>query len=1205
MSVSLQDNTFHKALEAISSLKSGERCVISGLLNSSKAFFIASLFNPPLGDRFDPPKADCPQWKGGVIITPTQEEAENFAKDINFFLNKDIAIFYPSWEVLPFEAQMPHPDIIAARIDILYKLAQGNHHIIVTTPSAIIQRVMPKSVLIPTVTVGTDLKSVPKDVGQGVLRFEVGKEVDRDEALERLLSLGYSRASMVEERGEIRIAGGIMDIFPPTYLLPIRIEFFGDEIEAIRTFDISSQRSKDALKGAVILPAREIISSKEGKERAITRIRQRGEELELPRDVRESLSDRVRDGLIFAGMDFLMPLFYEKLDTLFDYLPEDYLLFLDQQAGIEEAVKEFENDIIEGKTRAEEKRQFFESPEELYMSLSEFNAAVNKMAVVTLEGITPPSPPFTKVGAVGVEFTTESNLDIRQDIATRKEEILKPLADRIKDWRDFGWGVFLVCHTGGQGERLKELLEGYKLIVEYNPPQSTLTPPLSPSLIKEGEGRIERGVKITVGDLSSGFRFSAIKTAFVTEEEIFGQKVKRRPPPSYKIDIFLTQLQDLNIGDFIVHTIHGVGLYQGLKRIKIEDVENDFLILEYQGGDKLYLPVQRINLIGKYHGVEGKKPEIDKLGSTKWEKTKGRVKQAVEEMAKGLLELYASRKIAEGFSFSKGERLFSEFEASFEYDETPDQASAIEDVIKDMEEPKPMDRLICGDVGYGKTEVAMRAAFKAVLDNKQVAVLVPTTVLAQQHYLTFKNRFAAYPVVVEVLSRFKSLKEQKDVIKRLASGEVDIIIGTHRLLQKDVAFKDLGLIVVDEEHRFGVGHKEKLKQMKKQVDVLTLTATPIPRTLHMSLAGIRDLSIINTPPEDRLAIKTVVTRFDNEIIKDAVRRELARGGQVFFVHNRVQSIMAMSDSLKRLVPEAKTAVAHGQMKEKELEKVMAEFINKKYDILLSTSIIESGLDIPSANTILINRADRFGLAEIYQLRGRVGRSSHRAYAYLLTPPELTLTGDAQKRLRVLQELSDLGAGFRLAAYDLEIRGAGELLGAKQSGQIAEVGFEMYTQLLEDAIKELKGEQIEKEIEPEINLKVSAYIPESYIPDERQRLSVYKRIASVSSEDDLSKLKEEIKDRYGDIPELVNNLFRIMGIKLLLKRLKITELSQKGDWIYLTFSNETNVEPQRLLGLIKKEPKRFRLLPDSKFVALLGKGKEIWEEIRNVFTLLAA
>ncbi|HBR17704.1 MAG: transcription-repair coupling factor [Deltaproteobacteria bacterium RIFCSPLOWO2_12_FULL_43_16] len=1141
----------------MSALKSGERCAVSGLLGSSKAFFIAGLFEKTA--------------KTILIIASTQEDAEAFIKDINFFLGKNIALLYPSWEILPFEAQSPHPDIVAAKINILYKLAGGHSHIIVTTPAAILQRVMPKDILISSIQ-----------------RFEVDKEINRDEVLQRLLDLGYSRTSMVEERGEMRIAGGILDIFPPTYLLPMRIEFFGDEVEAIRTFDIASQRSKENLKEAVILPAREIVFSKERKERAINRVRQRAEELELSKDIRETISDRIRDGLIFAGMDFLLPLFYNKMDTLFDYLPEDCLLFLDNQNEIEEAAEEFEDEVLEGQAEIEGKKQFFVRPEELYMSLSEFKSEFDKRGVVAIEASS---------GKGIVEFSAESNLDIRQDISTRKEEILKPLADRIKDWRDLGWSIFLVCHNTGQAERLKELMEGYNLGCGQWAAGS------GKSLFHHLSSTSHP--LIIIGDLSSGFRFPTIKLAVITEEEIFGQRIKRREPPSRKVEVFLTQLQDLNIGDFIVHTVHGIGLYQGLKRLKIEDIENDFLILEYQGGDKVYLPVQRLNSVGKYHGVEGKKPEIDKLGSTRWEKAKDKVKKAVEEMAKELLELYAQRKVVEGFSFSKGERLFSEFEASFEYDETPDQANAIEDVLKDMEEPKPMDRLICGDVGYGKTEVAMRAAFKAVLDNKQVAVLVPTTVLAQQHYLTFKNRFAAYPVVTDVLSRFRSLREQKETLKKLATGEVDIIIGTHRLLQKDIALKDLGLIIVDEEHRFGVSHKERLKQMRKQVDVLTLTATPIPRTLHMSLAGIRDLSIINTPPEDRLAIKTIVARFDDDLIKDAIRRELTRGGQVFFVHNRVQSIVSMAEYLKRLAPEAKVGIGHGQMNEKELEKVMSAFINKEYDILLSTSIIESGLDIPSANTILINRADRFGLAEIYQLRGRVGRSSHRAYAYLLTPPELTLTSDAKKRLKVLQELSDLGSGFRLAAYDLEIRGTGELLGAKQSGQIAEVGFEMYTQLLEDAIKELKGENIETEVEPEINLKVSAYIPENYIPDERQRLNIYKRIASVPSEDGVVKLKEEIRDRFGDIPELVNNLFRIMGIKLLLKRLKITELSQKGDWIYLTFSNETNVEPQKLLGLIKKEPKRFRLLPDSKFVALLEKEKNIWDAIRDVLRLYTA
>ena len=1155
MVVSASNNIFHKALETISSLRSGERSALSGLLGSSKAFFIASLFK----------KTN----KTILIITPSEDEAEGLVKDINFFLGNNAAFFYPSWEILPFETQSPHPDIIAARINILYKLTQASHQMLVTTPSAILQKVLPKNALTLSVH-----------------RFEVGKEVNRDEVLQKLLHMGYSRIGLVGERGEMRIAGGILDIFPPSYSSPIRIDFFGDEVDAIRTFDIATQRSKEIMHEAVILPAREIIFSQEGKELAKNKLRQRAEELELPRDIRESISDRIRDGLIFSGIDFLLPLFYEKLDAVFDYLTDDCLVFLDNQYEIEEAAKGFEKGVLDWKTNFEQKRQLFVRPEELYITRDEFESALNKIAFISME---------TSLGK-GVELSTESNLDIRQDIATRKEEILKPLADRIKNWQSLCWAIFIVCHTSGQAERLKELLEGYSLVCEmrdvksrksfFNPLTSTSYTP------------------IIIGDLSSGFRFSSLKLAVITEEEIFGQRIKRREPPSRRMDIFLTQLQDLNVGDSIVHTIHGIGLYQGLKRLKIEDRENDFLVLEYQGGDRLYLPVQRINLVSKYHGVEGKKPDIDKLGSTKWEKTKNRIKKAVEEMAKELLELYAQRKIVEGFSFSKGERLFSEFEASFEYDETPDQANAIEDVLKDMEEAKPMDRLICGDVGYGKTEVAMRAAFKAVLDNKQVALLVPTTVLAQQHYLTFKNRFAAYPVVVDVLSRFRSPKEQKDTLKKLATGEIDIIIGTHRLLQRDVVIKDLGLIIVDEEHRFGVSHKERLKQMRKQVDVLTLTATPIPRTLHMSLAGIRDLSIINTPPEDRLAIKTIVAKFDDDVIKDAIRRELGRGGQVFFVHNRVQSIMAIADYLKRLVPEAKIGIAHGQIKEKELENVMTAFVNKEYDILISTSIIESGLDIPSANTILINRADRFGLAEIYQLRGRVGRSSHRAYAYLLTPPELTLTEDAKKRLKVLQELSDLGAGFRLAAYDLEIRGAGELLGAKQSGQIAEVGFEMYTQLLEDAIKELQGAKIEKEIEPEINLKISAYIPEGYIPDERQRLNIYKRIASVVSENDLAKLKEEIKDRFGDIPELVDNLFRIMGLKLLLKKLKITELAQKGDYIYITFSNDTTVDPQKLLALVKKNAKKFRLTPDSRFNVFLEKGKDIWAEIRYILKQLA-
>ncbi|MEK7773754.1 MAG: transcription-repair coupling factor, partial [Deltaproteobacteria bacterium] len=622
----------------------------------------------------------------------------------------------------------------------------------------------------------------------------------------------------------------------------------------------------------------------------------------------------------------------------------------------------------------------------------------------------------------------ESNMDIRQEVSLKKgEDLLSPLADRVKEWTDGGVRAYLTAHNRAQAERTRDLLSGYGL---------------DPSVIKSAEileGALS-GFSIVIGSLSSGFRLPGSAIAIVSEEEVFGERVKRRAPPSRKLEAFVAQLQDLSPGDFIVHSMHGVGLYRGLKRLDIDGVENEFLLLEYRGGDKLYLPVLRMDLVSKYHGVEGGAPELDRLGGAGWEKKKNRVKQAVEKLAGELLKLYAEREVAEGFAFSAPDRTFHEFEAGFEYEETPDQGRAIEECLKDMEEPRPMDRLICGDVGYGKTEVAIRAAFKAVLDKKQVAVLVPTTVLAQQHFRTFCKRLAPYPVTVEVLSRFRSKKEQKDVVDRLARGLVDIIIGTHRLLQKDVGFKDLGLIVIDEEHRFGVAHKERFKQMRKRVDVLTLTATPIPRTLHMSLASIRELSIINTPPEDRLSVKTSVIRFDEAVIAEAIERELHRGGQVFFVHNRIESMGKMEEVLRRICPHARVAVAHGQMREGELEEKMLGFVNWEYDVLLSTAIVESGLDIPSANTIIINRADRFGLADLYQLRGRVGRSRHRAYAYFICPLMSELTDDARKRIEVIQELCEPGSGFKVATYDLEIRGAGELLGSAQSGQIAEVGF---------------------------------------------------------------------------------------------------------------------------------------------------------------------
>jgi len=1163
-----QASTFHKALEAISSLRPGERSTLSGLFGSSKAFFIATLLN-----------SQPSTLNSILIITPDQEGAEGFAKDLDLFLHakhdhgEGNTILYPSWELLPFEAQSPHPDIEAAGIGVLYKLLEGHAErggqplVVVTTPSALMQRVIPPEVL-----------------RSSVEYLEVGKAIDRDRLVEDLLNRGYSRMAMVEERGELSVRGGILDIFPPLYPQPIRLEFFGDWVESIRAFDPSSQRSKGDIKAITILPASELSFDGERKAFALKGIRERADELGLSSVVREELSERVRGGLIFSGMEFLLPLFYPSLNTFFDYLPKETILFLNEPMKVEEEVERFGQEVREMEVKLRDRRQFFVRPEALYLSKEGFLTHLKAFSAVHLNGLGLPG---------ALQLPAESNMDIRQDIALRKEELLKPLVDRVKTWQDLGWRVFLVCHTSGQSERLKELLEGYNL---------------SPHLQGGGRWPLDasyhcpvttvRNPEIIVGELGTGFRIPSINLAVITEEDIFGERVKRRPPTPRKMDAFLTQLRDLEVGDLVVHTDHGIGVYQGLKRLKIEGIENDYLMLEYQGGDRLYLPVHRLSLIGKYIGVEGKRPPINRLGGSSWQNTRKRVKRAVEEIARELLQLYAERQVKEGFAFSRGDRLFSEFEASFEYDETPDQAMAIEDVMRDMEEAKPMDRLICGDVGYGKTEVAMRAAFKAVLDSKQVALLVPTTVLAQQHYLTFKKRFAPYPVIVEVLSRFKGPEEQRGILKRLTWGEIDIIIGTHRLLQKDVAFKDLGLVIIDEEHRFGVTHKERLKEMRKTVDVLTLTATPIPRTLHMSLAGIRDLSIINTPPEDRLAIKTVIARFDESIIRDAVLREIARGGQVFFVHNRVQSIGVMERFLNGVVPEARIAVAHGQMAEKVLEKVMSAFVNNEYNLLLTTAIIGSGLDIPSANTIIINRTDRFGLADLYQLRGRVGRSHHRAYAYLLIPPESHLTEDARKRIKVLQEFSDLGSGFRIATYDLEIRGAGELLGHAQSGHIADVGFDMYTRLLEEAVKELRGEGVEEEIEPEIDLKVPAFIPEGYIQDTNQRLNIYKRLTSAHSQEEVEDIKRGLQDRFGEIPLLVDNLLEVIRIRLMLRRIRATHLSIKGNRLTLVFARDTRVLPEEIVALVAKDTK-LRVTPEGRLIYTLdGKGS-IWEEVRGL------
>ena len=1147
----LTDKTysFMEALKLSKGLFSGSELKLTGLYGASRAYFLAESFR---------------LMKRPILaVLPGPEEAESFAEDLRFFLGREDVLVYPSPENLPFELQPPHQEIQAQRMEVFFNLLTKRPFVCVTPASTLLQKVTPK-----------------ESLSQRVVIIKKGEEAERDSLLVTLQEAGYSRMTMVEERGEMSVRGGILDIFPPMYSSPLRIEFFGDEVESIRTFDISTQRSLKEVEEARILPSRESTLVKSLRTGARERLIERAEELLVPREAWEPLSERFRDGAL-SGLDALLPLLYEKLDTFFDYLPENALVAVVEpelaSSGMDMSAKEVKSSA----SRFVERKEFFVEPSSLYLTPEEAGRLIGKKAVVSLQSI-----------GSGGQVPVETNIDLRQEISFRKgEELLKPLADRVSSWLDEKKKVFLTAHNRGQAERTKELLEAYGL---------------KPSIIKASEiNTIETaGFFVATGALSTGFRLISESFVLVSEEEVFGERVKRRAPPSRKLEAFLTQLQDLSAGDYIVHKQHGIGLYRGLKRLSVDGVDSEFLLLEYRGGDKLYLPVWRMDLVSKYHGLEGGSPELDKLGGPGWEKTKKKVKQAVEKLAGELLKLYAERAAAEGFAFSPPDRLFHEFEAGFDYEETPDQARAIEDTLKDMEEPKPMDRLICGDVGYGKTEVAIRAAFKAVLDKKQVAVLVPTTVLAQQHYSTFSKRFAPYPVTVEVLSRFKSKAEQASAVRKLAEGKVDIIIGTHRLLQNDIEFKDLGLIVIDEEHRFGVAHKEKLKKLRSRVDVLTLTATPIPRTLHMSLASIRELSIINTPPEDRMAIKTQIIRFDEELIKEAIERELSRGGQVFFVHNRVQSIAVMEDFLRRIVPQAKVAIAHGQMKEGELEKKMFAFVERDADILLSTAIIESGLDIPTANTIIINRADRFGLAELYQLRGRVGRSKHRAYAYFVCPSLGELTDDARKRIEVIQELSDPGSGFRVATYDLEIRGAGELLGTAQSGTIASVGFDLYTQLLEQAVSELKGEETFEETVPEINLRVSQYIPEDYIPDTRQRLNLYKRFSSIAAGDEIYTITEELEDRYGPVPALVENLMASAELRVMLKGIKARELTQKGARLYLSFEQVAGREPSELvvnkaLAMAKKEPKRYRVMPEGKFVVFMGQDEPPMEAARYV------
>ena len=919
----------------------------------------------------------------------------------------------------------------------------------------------------------------------------------------------------------------------------------------------------------VLLPSREVILAPEVMKDFTGRLKRLCDDIDIPVPRRRELVEQLNASIYPPGIENLLPLFHGPLETLFDYAGAKAVTLLSDPDAIGEARQEWLYDLEKNRNSAlEQERIICEASEQFTIGdagLPE-NFPGQQLQLPRLEL-------FSADSGIRFNFPVEQNSDLKLLLSPDGEGVMKPLVERLSGWLHDGMRIFIPCHQRGQAERLISLLEHYKLPLK-----------LAERSFAGDLFRREGGISLLIGEISRGFRLPSAGIVVVSEEELFGKRVRRRGVSEMKKKQILTSLAELKVGDYMVHLDFGVGAYRGLEHIELSGVAGDFILLEYAGGDRLYLPVDRMALVQRYVGAEGLEPRVDRLGGVAWDKAKAKAREAVEEMAVELLEIYAARQVEKGFAFSPPDALYREFEAAFAWDETPDQLSAIDDVLQDMMSERPMDRLVCGDVGYGKTEVAIRAAFKSVMDGRQVAVLVPTTILAQQHFESFRERFKDYPVTVEMLSRFRSAKEQKIILEDLAKGKVDIVIGTHRLLQKDVQFRELGLLVVDEEQRFGVVHKERLKKFRATVDIMTLTATPIPRTLYMSMMGVRDLSIIDTPPVDRLAIKTFVARFNEELIREAVMRELRRGGQVFFVHNRVQSIGVMAEHLARIVPEAKIAVAHGQMKEGELEKVMLAFMHAETNILLCTTIIESGLDIPSANTLIVNRADAFGLAQLYQLRGRVGRSKVRAFAYFLIPAEGAIAPDSRERLKILQDISELGAGFRIATHDLEIRGAGDILGAKQSGQIAAVGFELFTELLEETIQRLKGEDLTERVEPEIKLRVPAFIPEDFVKDANQRLVVYKKLTQVISEEEVADIRAELVDRYGKPPLAVEYLLELMKLRLLFKKLLVREAEFDGKRLTFSFHEKTPVSPDLIIALIKSQPKKYQFTPDFKLIA---------------------
>jgi transcription-repair coupling factor (superfamily II helicase) len=1101
-----------------------------------------------------------------LVVTADARAAERLVGEVAGLLGEDARTpflerrvhHFAARETPPLELVSPAAETEAARTAALWQLARGRRPLVVASVDALALRTPSRRRLVDR-----------------VLSLKVGEELFLEEFAAQLGRVGYRAVRTVEEPSEVAVRGGILDLWPPGFDVPCRVELDGDDIASLRLFDPGDQRSFENVEKLVVLPSMTFDLEELASAEVRRAVAARCDDLLLAASDRRRLEDDLASGAAFPGVELFAPYLDGDGAWIADYLDPEAIVVVADPPAIEEAIVRIDEEIVAADAAAREAGSFFPEPHALFVAHDELRALAARRPLLELdyaEAFESGGEAGDRVWRLDVHANTSIAAARAKVKARRGESGFAPVVAAIDAARAAGQRVVMLASDRTQLERIEHLLELSSAgpLARYENFAAALA------------AKNPKTIRLVRAHLHEGFVLPADSLAVVTDEELFGERRGSRRQRRISRARALSALAELEAGDHVVHVDHGIGLYKGLRHLAAAGMEADFLHIEYAGGDRYYLPVDRINLVEKYSGAGSAAPVLDKLGGTAWARTKKKARDSILEMARDLLDLEAHRQTARREPLAAAGADFAEFEARFPFEETEGQLGAIRDVAEDLTGERPMDRVVCGDVGYGKTEVAVRAAYLTAMGGGQVAFLVPTTVLARQHFETLLERFEGYPLKICMLSRFQSAAENASIVAGVADGTVDIVVGTHRLLQKDVRFAGLRLLVIDEEHRFGVKAKEQIKTARRDVDVLTMTATPIPRTLQLALTGVRDLSLIETPPVDRLAIRTYVARYDEGLVKQAIERELSRGGQVFFVHNRVATIEMIARRLRELVPGARIATGHGQMREGELERVMIEFLEHRSDVLVCTTIVESGLDIPNANTMLINRADTFGLAQLYQIRGRVGRSHRRAYAYLLIPGERIISEEARKRLAVLQQLDDLGAGFRLAAHDMEIRGAGNLLGKQQSGHIAAVGFELFMRMMEEATAELRGDESGPRIEPEVELGAEAFLPDSYINDVGERLQLYKRLANAGHRSEVEALADELTDRFGPLPPQAASFVAIMALRPALRSLAVESLKASGNVVFLRFAESTTVEPGMLVELARQAPKRYRLRPEGGF-----------------------